>query len=435
MDQDEGRIFGWKAIGSYFGRDRSTAIRWANERNLPVHRVPGGKTASVYALRDELDEWATSHDTPAEPDAVETGAKRRRLTSPLMLVLVGTAVVGVAATAGKLLNDRLPSNPETAERFLAARDDWARSDTASLERAIAGYQAVLARDPGFAKAHAGLADAYLMAGEYGSLSYDIAFGRAKHSAVRALELDPGLAMAHRDLAYIGYWWERDPVAAGKQFRKAIELAPDDWRAHFWYAGALADNGEFAPARREYTAARLGHPGSDAIETHLALGKWREGDTAGGIKGLEAVAAREPRDALSRYFLAIAYAGEGDFVRYLRIMQERGRLRGEPQQSANLKALDAALRSGGEPALKALVIDQANAEEANRPFTDHSLPAFLASAAGDRARLVATLRLADRSREVWGSAGYVLRIKQRWGADRDIIALLNRRASPAVEPLG
>lgn len=247
MDQDEGRIFGWKAIGAHFGRDRSTAIRWANERNLPVHRVPGGKTATVYALRDELDGWAASHDTSPEPAAPPAGVKRRRLTSPLALLLAGTAIVAVAATAGKLLQNRLPGNPETAERFLAARDDWARSDAASLDRAIAGYQAVLARDPGFAKAHAGLADAYLMAGEYGSLSYDIAFGRAKHAAGRALELEPGLAAAHRDLAYIGYWWERDPAEAGKQFRKAIQLDPDDWRAHFWYGGVLADNGEFEAA--------------------------------------------------------------------------------------------------------------------------------------------------------------------------------------------
>lgn len=149
--------------------------------------------------------------------------------------------------------------------------------------------------------------------------------------------------------------------------------------------------------------------------------------------MEAIAARAPGDALPRYFLAIAHAGEGDFVRYLRIMQERDRLRGEPQQSANLKALDAALKSGGEPALKALAIDQANAEEVNRPFTDHSLPAFLASAAGDRARLIATLELADRNREVWGSSGYVRRIQRRWAADRAITALLKRRASPPVEP--
>lgn len=49
------RLDGWKSIAAYLGRDRMTAIRWAKERTLPVHRLPGGKTATVYALKSELD--------------------------------------------------------------------------------------------------------------------------------------------------------------------------------------------------------------------------------------------------------------------------------------------------------------------------------------------------------------------------------------------
>src|SRR5512146_2114108 len=65
VNQD--RIDGWKAIGQYFGRDRTTVIRWARERGLPVHRIPGGTSGSVYALRSELDAW--SRGAPAEePD-------------------------------------------------------------------------------------------------------------------------------------------------------------------------------------------------------------------------------------------------------------------------------------------------------------------------------------------------------------------------------
>lgn len=51
------RLHGWKAIGNFLGRDRTTAIRWAKDRGLPVHCVPGGRTGTVYALATELDEW------------------------------------------------------------------------------------------------------------------------------------------------------------------------------------------------------------------------------------------------------------------------------------------------------------------------------------------------------------------------------------------
>lgn len=51
------RLDGWKAIANFLGRDRTTAIRWANDRGLPVHRVPGGGSGSVFARTSELEQW------------------------------------------------------------------------------------------------------------------------------------------------------------------------------------------------------------------------------------------------------------------------------------------------------------------------------------------------------------------------------------------
>jgi hypothetical protein len=51
------KLDGWKEIAAYLGRDVTTAIRWEHERELPVHRVPGGKRGAVYAYRDEIDRW------------------------------------------------------------------------------------------------------------------------------------------------------------------------------------------------------------------------------------------------------------------------------------------------------------------------------------------------------------------------------------------
>jgi hypothetical protein len=56
------RIDGWKAIGAYLGRDRSTVIRWANERGLPIRSVPGGKIRTVFAFRSDLDRWLQYQD-------------------------------------------------------------------------------------------------------------------------------------------------------------------------------------------------------------------------------------------------------------------------------------------------------------------------------------------------------------------------------------
>lgn len=47
----------WKAIAAYLNREVRTVMRWERGRRLPVHRLPGGGKAGVYALKSELDAW------------------------------------------------------------------------------------------------------------------------------------------------------------------------------------------------------------------------------------------------------------------------------------------------------------------------------------------------------------------------------------------
>src|SRR5581483_2462397 len=51
------RLDSWKAIAEYLRRDVATVRRWERERGLPAHRVPGGRGASVFAYRSEIDAW------------------------------------------------------------------------------------------------------------------------------------------------------------------------------------------------------------------------------------------------------------------------------------------------------------------------------------------------------------------------------------------
>jgi serine/threonine-protein kinase len=51
------RLDSWKEIANYLARDVRTVIRWEKERGLPVHRVPGGKKAAVFAFVETLDAW------------------------------------------------------------------------------------------------------------------------------------------------------------------------------------------------------------------------------------------------------------------------------------------------------------------------------------------------------------------------------------------
>jgi hypothetical protein len=71
------RLDSWKEIAEYLGRDVRTAMRWESQ-GLPVHRVPGGKGSSVFALTSEIDQWLTGR-SPVElpPPVVAPRASRR----------------------------------------------------------------------------------------------------------------------------------------------------------------------------------------------------------------------------------------------------------------------------------------------------------------------------------------------------------------------
>lgn len=64
------RLDSWKDIAAYLGRDVRTAIRWQG-KGLPVHRVPGGKRAAVFAYPAEIDQWLVGKTANGSPVAVE----------------------------------------------------------------------------------------------------------------------------------------------------------------------------------------------------------------------------------------------------------------------------------------------------------------------------------------------------------------------------
>ncbi len=63
VNQPPIRLDGWKMIAAHFRRDRTTVMRWAQTRGLPIKRVPGGGSGSVYAYVHELDTWISQGGT------------------------------------------------------------------------------------------------------------------------------------------------------------------------------------------------------------------------------------------------------------------------------------------------------------------------------------------------------------------------------------
>jgi len=438
------RIDGWKSIGAHFGRDRTTAIRWARERDLPVHRIPGGKTGTVYALRHELDRWARGVEvapepaTEDEPEAVEASPPVRpkrwgRWT------LIGAATVVVLATAAftlPVLNRAatssrapapvlLPKDPAVAERYLAARDLVAERSAGSLERAIMLLTNVTRRDPDYASGHAALAEALILSREFGIRDDASAFLDARIAARNAIRLDPNLASGYRMLGFIAYWRDRDFAEARAAFERAIKLNPDDPAAHFWYGNILADHGDHAAALSHLNTARMMQPGSVAILTDLAWAQWSAGEQDRPVATLTGIIQENPRFAVAYDCLAIIRLEQGDYAGYAASLARFAELRLDKPLAAHAAAVQAALAKD-PAAAQALILNRALGEASADPSRTYAWPAFVASVARDRGQLLAILRLADQRKERWGDAGLVLHMERRWSDDAEVSRLLKAR---------
>ncbi len=443
------RIDGWKSIAGYLGRDRSTAIRWARERGLPVHALPGGKSRSVFALRHELDAWTAGQGAGLPDEPVETLAApepaprvpRKASSWSRRGLLIGVAALGGAGVVGWRWqrSDAAVLPDAVMARYVTARDDVALRDAPRLARAIPALEAIAARHPAHVGVQESLAEAWLLAREFGSVPDALAFAEARRAADAARRSAPQSVVADRVEGVAAYWWDRDPARAGAAFRRAIANGPRDPLAHLWYANILADNGEDAAALREFDAARLLAPGAPYLLADYGWGLWMAGRDREARRVLGDVAARQPMLSSARDALSILALADGDMAGYATHLRARAQARAERELIAYSAAIDRTLaidRATGDgryAATYAVMLSRALSYTQSAEHPDHSWPAFVASLAGDRAQLAAILADAGAHGERWGAAGFVRHIAKRWAGESTLIAALSRLRQGRIEP--
>ena len=440
------RLNGWKAIAGYFGRDRTTVMRWASDRDMPIHRLPGGKQSSVFALEEELEEWARSQFVEAEMDdatseqsniAVNGFARRySRWIWLAVIISAGTGAIFLFPNFSAKLqsqiaieNAAIPSDPYIAADYITARDLWARRTAKDLDQSIILYKDVIRRDPKFAPAYAGLADAWLIYREYGDMTEAEAYGNASKAADTALKLDPNLASAHRAKGFIAYWWRYDVKAALAAFRRALSIHPNDGLTHFWYANILSDLGQHKAAQTEYSQAKLLMPGTPAIEVEQACAMWQAGDDGAAVVVLTLLKEKFPKDATVRNCLAWAHISQGDIAGYAGELRVMAAMRKEPMMMKLSNEVDRAIAKDPKTAHLVMIAD-ARREFSSGERHTRMTPAFYASSMGDRQSLLALLNEAVNLGEQWQSVNLMDRIKMRWKGDAEISTRLAKVRAPS-----
>jgi DNA-binding winged helix-turn-helix (wHTH) protein/TolB-like protein len=174
-------------------------------------------TSQLISVADGSARWGDSFEID-EPDLfrVEDAIAERAAVSLLRRLSEGDR---------RALSRKDSSNPEARIAYRKGRFLWAQADEQALRASVEELERATSLDPGYALAHAGLAEALELLAVYGPADPRVSFQRAGAAAAKALELEPELAEAHASLAFVRAHYDHDWKAAEAGYRRALELAP------------------------------------------------------------------------------------------------------------------------------------------------------------------------------------------------------------------
>ncbi|HTP69797.1 MAG TPA: tetratricopeptide repeat protein [Dongiaceae bacterium] len=225
--------------------------------------------------------------------------------------IAGEINLELAHNAPSASSRRHTPSPEVHELYLKGRYFWNKRDRAGYKKAIECFQDAIQKDPDYAEAYAGLADAYLFSPGAGNYSPQ-ATAKARHAAETALRLDDSLAEAHATMGLIAANADWDWETSKRHYLRALELDPNYPTAHHWYADTfLVPTGHLDEALLEMRSAQKLDPLSLIINTdigkHLAYARrYPE-----AIAQLQKTIDLDRQFALSHYWLWYAYTEAGN----------------------------------------------------------------------------------------------------------------------------
>ena len=195
-------------------------------------------------------------------------------------------------------------------------------------KAAASFKEAIDKDPKFALAYAGLADAH---SALGFMGIDLKtpgeqFIKAKAAALKALELDDSLADAHVSLANVLFSYEWNWPEAEKEFKRAIELNPNLAEAHHWYSGYLQAMTRWDEALAEIKRAQELNPLSLTICFHYGLCLFGMGHDEEALVQYRRALDMDPTTGASgsNWGIAMIYVKRGMYEEAIREIEEANR---------------------------------------------------------------------------------------------------------------
>jgi len=341
-------------------------------------------TAELIDARSDKQLWAHSY----EGDIGDV----LKLQSNMAEAITREIQVAVTAHEQQRILTARRIDPDALDAYLHGQFCWNRFSEEGMHKAVDYFQKAIDKEPEWAAAYAGQAHAYHELSFYQPPKQ--VMPKAKWAAEKAIQIDPSDSDAYAALAWVKWVFDWDWQGAEKDFKRAIELQPNNALAHAQYALFLDAAGRAQAALdEEHVALRL-DPLSSINNCNL-------GDILADNHQMEQAIEQylktiriDPQFSLAHVGLAMAYASQGRFQDAIREMQIGLKYDSDPQFRGGL-AWIFAVSGQKERARETL-------RELDKLSNHHYIPASTSVSAlvalGEREKAVAVLEKAVQQRE-------------------------------------
>jgi DNA-binding winged helix-turn-helix (wHTH) protein/tetratricopeptide (TPR) repeat protein len=345
--------------------------------NVQLVASPGGQTLWANGFEASVSDFAAIEDAVAEQVAASLRVELER-------------------GAGVRPRPKAPKDLDVYQTYVKGRFFWEKRTEEGVRVGLACARAVLEAQPELPLGYIGLADSYLLMGEFLYLSPQEAFPPAREAARKALALDPALGEAHASLAESTFFHERNWADAERYYRDAIKLSPDYAAAHHWYTWFLIAMGRYEDAAEQIGQAQMIDPGSLVHNTIVGLPHYYVGRYEQAIKQFRSTLEVEPGYQHARYYLgsALVHAGRHEEA----ISEFETMVAAEPiQQAVGLLGYCYAVAGRADDARATLSrLDELGRER----FVSAYVRAFVHMGLGERERALEHLERACDEGEPW-----------------------------------
>jgi TolB-like protein/DNA-binding winged helix-turn-helix (wHTH) protein len=257
--------------------------------------------------------------------------------------------LSLTSAEGTRLTKRVTDNSEAYQLYLQARFHLNQRTGPGIEKSVDLFQQATEKDPTFALAYAGLADAYNFSTIFAIRAPKESSPMAEAAATKALLLDPLLGEAHAALGLVKSHYDYDFPGAQREFLEAIKLNPNYANAHLFYAGAyLTPMSRHQEAIAEMKKALALDPLSLPLSNYMGNTYLFAGEYEKAFQQFQHTIDLDPTFPLAHFFFADLLVEIGKYEQGIKEYQTGALLAGASPEEASAQAAEfrAAFQTGG-----------------------------------------------------------------------------------------